>query len=58
MYSRRRVETKAHKVGLSEKTFKGAGEMAQWFKALEILLEDSGSVLRTHMVAHNDLWVQ
>jgi hypothetical protein len=32
-----------------------AGEMAQWFRALAALLEDLGSILSTHMAAHNCL---
>jgi hypothetical protein len=31
----------------------GAGEMAQWLKALTALLEVLSSVLSNHMVAHN-----
>jgi hypothetical protein len=33
----------------------GAGEMAQWLKALTVLPEDLGSNLSTHMAAHNYL---
>ena len=33
----------------------GAGEMAQWLRALTTLPEDSGSIPSAHMVAHNGL---
>ena len=33
----------------------GAGEMAQWLKALTVLPEDLGSMTRIHMVSHNCL---
>ena len=32
-----------------------AGEMAQWLKALTALPEDPGSILSTHIAAHNYL---
>ena len=31
----------------------GAGETAQWLRAVTPLPEDLGSISRTHMVAHN-----
>ena len=33
----------------------GTGEMAQQLRALDVLEEDLGLVLSTHMVAHNSL---
>jgi len=33
--------------------FLGGGEMVQWLKALAALPEDWGSILSTHMAAHN-----
>jgi hypothetical protein len=33
----------------------GAGEMAQWFRALAALLEVLSSIPSNHMVAHNHL---
>jgi hypothetical protein len=33
----------------------GAGEMAQWLRALSILPKDPGSIPSTHMAAHNCL---
>ena len=33
----------------------GAGEMAQWLRALSALAEDPGSIPSTHMVAKNPL---
>jgi hypothetical protein len=35
--------------------FKGAGDMALWLRAVAVLPEDLGSILSTHMAAHNDL---
>ena len=35
-----------------------AGEMAQWLRALTALPEDPGSILSTHMAAHNCLKIQ
>lgn len=32
--------------------------MAQWLRALDNLAEDLGSVLSTHMVAHDGLYLQ
>ena len=37
------------------KKFKGAGEMAQWLRALTALLEVLSSIPSNHMVAHNHL---
>ena len=34
----------------------GAGEMAQWLRALTILPENLGSIPSNHMVAHNHLF--
>ena len=39
-------------------TLVGAGEMAQWLKALTALREDPGSVLSTYTAAHNYLKLQ
>jgi hypothetical protein len=36
----------------------GAGEMAQWLRALAALAENSSSILNTHMVAHNHLEIR
>lgn len=33
----------------------GAGELAQWLRALAALSEDLGSILSTHMQAYNHL---
>jgi len=33
----------------------GAGEMAQWIRALAVLPEDPSSIPSNHMVAHNSL---
>jgi hypothetical protein len=33
----------------------GAGEVAQWLRALAALPEDLGSILSTHIEAHNHL---
>lgn len=33
----------------------GAGERAQWLKTLSALLENLGSIPRTHLAAHNCL---
>jgi hypothetical protein len=35
--------------------FLGAGEMAQWLRALTALSEVLSSILSNHMVAHNHL---
>lgn len=35
-----------------------AGEMDQWLRALTDLLEDMGSILSTHTMAHNGLQLQ
>jgi hypothetical protein len=37
------------------KSKQGAGEMAQWLRALTALPKDLGSIPRTHMVAHSHL---
>ena len=34
-----------------------AGEMVQWLRTLAALPEDPGSILSTHIVAHNCLWL-
>ena len=36
----------------------GAGELAQWLRALAALPEDPGSISSTHMVGHTCLWLQ
>ena len=36
----------------------GAGEMAQWLRALDALPEDPGSIPSTHMAVHNCLQFQ
>jgi hypothetical protein len=35
--------------------WRGAGEMAQWLRALPALPKDMGSIPGTHMAAHNCL---
>lgn len=40
------------------KTTDEPGEMALWFRALVVLAWDLGLILRTHMVAHNDPYLQ
>jgi hypothetical protein len=35
--------------------FRGAGEVAQWLRALIALLEELSSIPNNHMVAHNHL---
>lgn len=37
----------------SKKIFQGAGEMAQWQRALAVIAEDLGSTPSTLMVAYN-----
>lgn len=58
VYSRRRGRNGGAHGRPFRKTFKGLERGLSALKALEILLEDWGPILRTHMVAHNDLWVQ
>ena len=37
------------------KKWRGAGEVAQWLRALAALPEDQGSIPNTHMAVHNCL---
>jgi hypothetical protein len=43
------------KMQVFKNSFPGAGEMAQWLRALAALPEVLSSIPRNHMVAHNHL---
>lgn len=44
-------------LGCIRKHAEGTGELAQWASTLAALPEDEGSILSTHMVDHNCLYL-